>query len=247
MSDVDEGQRRAPADAGRTAAIVPVGSRSLDVNVGAASASSISGLATSTQQVDAFRELRTRLLAFAAALGRPHFTTMVAPLTASSGGAFVARNLAAAFTLEESRIAILVDCNLRQPSQHQAFGVSEDEGGLFDYLDRRQPSMTLRATALPRLHLIPAGRPQNTPREYFSTRTMREIIAALQQTPCFVFLDAPPIKGSPDARILSDLVDLVVLVAGYGTDTVESISEAAALFDRKKFAGVVFNESLGGA
>ncbi|MFZ5892878.1 MAG: CpsD/CapB family tyrosine-protein kinase [Myxococcota bacterium] len=203
----------------------------------------IDSLAASTQQVDAFRELRTRLLNLGAGLGRTHFTTMVAPVTAGSGGDFVARNLAAAFTLEENRVAILVDCNLRNPTQHRVFGVNGDEGGLFDYLDRTQGAVALRATALPRLHLIPAGRPHTQPREYFSSRTMREVLGAFQQTPCFVVLDAPPVKGSPDARILSDLADLVVLVAGYGIDTTESISEAAALFDKRKFAGVVLNEA----
>ena len=45
-------------------------------------------------------------------------------------------------------------------------------------------------------------------------------------------------KGSPDARILADLADFVVLVAGYGRDTPSTIAQAAANFDPAKFAGV---------
>ena len=71
---------------------------------------------------------------------------------------------------------------------------------------------------------------------------MRMVMAALRQAPCFPFLDGPPIKGSPDARILSELADFVILVAGYGLDTPETISKSAGLFEPSKFAGFVFNE-----
>ena len=58
------------------------------------------------------------------------------------------------------------------------------------------------------------------------------------------FLDSPPVIGSPDARILADLADVVVLVAGYGRDTPPTIAQAAANFDPAKFAGVIFNEGI---
>lgn len=201
------------------------------------------GMATN-EQLDAFRELRTRLLAMADATGLTYFTTLVVPLSAGSGASFVARNLAAAFTLQERRVSILVDCNLRHPTQHQALGSRSDDGGLFDYLDQPHAAIErlIRPTGIPGLHLIPAGRPPSMPREYFSSQPMRIVMAALRQEPCYTFLDGPPVKGSPDARILSDLADFVVLVCGYGRDTTDDITQAATLFDPNKFAGVVFNE-----
>ena len=57
-----------------------------------------------------------------------------------------------------------------------------------------------------------------------------------------MFLDSPPVIGSPDARILADLADLVVLVAGYGRDTPGAVNKALANFDPNKIAGVVFNQ-----
>jgi len=201
------------------------------------------GMAT-TEQFHAFRELRTQLLAMAASLNRTHFTTLVVPVSPGSGASFVTRNLAAAFTLQDRRVAILVDCNLRHPTQHLSFGMRAERGGLFDYLEQPHASIEelVRPTRIPGLHLIPAGRPPAMPREYFSSETMRGIMTALHESPCYVFLDGPAAKGSPDARILSDLADIVVLVAGYGIDTNDGIAQTAALFDPKKFAGVVFNE-----
>jgi protein-tyrosine kinase len=201
------------------------------------------GMADS-QQLDSFRELRTRLLAMAQGVGLQFFTTMVVPLAPGSGASFVARNLAAAFTLEDGRFSMLVDCNLRHPTQHLALGARPDDGGLFDFLD--SPSAALerlvRPTGVPGLHLIPAGRISNPHREYFSSQAMRQVMGALREEPCYVFLDGPAARGAPDARILSELADFVVLVVGYGRDTTEQIAQAAGLFDPKKFAGVVFNE-----
>jgi Mrp family chromosome partitioning ATPase len=206
------------------------------------SAQQSKGLAT-PDQLDAFRELRTRLLSMAEAVGLTHFTTLVVPVSSGAGASYVARNLAVAFTLQDQRVAILVDCNARHPTQGAALGVSGADG-LFDYLEEpRAPIENLiRPTAIAGLHLVPAGSPSDLPREYFSSQPMRMVMSALRQAPCFPFLDGPPTVGSPDARILSDLADFVILVAGYGLDTPQTIAQAAALFEPSKFAGVVFNE-----
>jgi Mrp family chromosome partitioning ATPase len=200
------------------------------------------GLA-SPDQLDAFRELRTRLLTMAEAVGLTHFTTLVVPVSSGAGASYVARNLAVAFTLQEQRVAILVDCNARHPTQSAALGLSSEEG-LFDYLEEPHAPVEnlIRPTTIAGLHVVPAGRPSGLPREYFSSQPMRMVMSALRQAPCFPFLDGPPTKGSPDARILSELVDFVILVAGYGQDTPQTIAQAAALFEPSKFAGVVFNE-----
>jgi Mrp family chromosome partitioning ATPase len=59
----------------------------------------------------------------------------------------------------------------------------------------------------------------------------------------YIFLDSPPALGAPDARMLSELADVVILVAGYGRNTPADIAAAAGNFDPGKFAGVVFNEN----
>ncbi len=209
------------------------------------SARTATGMATG-DQLDAFRELRTRLLSMAAGVGLTHFTTLVVPASSGAGASFVARNLAAAFTLQERRVAILIDCNPRHPSQHLALGADPEAEGLFDYLERPHAVLErlVRPTSIPGLHFVSAGSPASVPREYFSSQAMRLLMAGLHQAPCYVFLDAPPAKGSPDARILSELADFVILAVGYGRDHAEEIAKTAALFDPTKFAGVVFNERL---
>jgi Mrp family chromosome partitioning ATPase len=195
-------------------------------------------------QSDAFRNIRTRLLGLA---GEGNFVTLVVPVSPRSGGSFVARNLAAAFAFDEARTSLLLDCNLRYPEQHRALGVEVGHGGLIDYLEH--PSLGIERilyhTGIPRLRLIPAGKSRENSSEYFSSSRMRTVLDSLRSryNDRYVFLDGPAIKGSPDARILADLADFVVVVAGYGRDTPGAISTAVANFEPGKLAGVVFNQA----
>jgi protein-tyrosine kinase len=196
-------------------------------------------------EVDAFRELRTRLLAMA----DDNFVTLVAPVSAGCGGSFVARNLAAALAFDDSRSALLVDCDFRHPTQHGIMRIDTSAaGGLIDYLESADADVgdVLYDTGVPRLRLLPAGTSRETGAEYFSSFRMRLLLDSLRSryTDRYVVLDGPPALGSPDARILADLADVVVLVAGYGRDTPAAIANAASSFDPAKFAGVVFNQGV---
>lgn len=196
------------------------------------------------RQSDAFREIRTRLLGLAE---QQNFVTLVVAVSPGSGASFVACNLAAAFAFDEAKTSLLIDCNLRYPNQHKALGVEPVTGGLIEFLEHPKLGIEsiLYRTGIPRLRLIPAGNARENSGEYFSSFRMR---IALDSLRCrypdrFIFLDGPAIKGSPDARILSDLADFVVVVAGYGRDTPAAISQAVANFDPRKLAGVVFNQT----
>lgn len=205
----------------------------------------VSHTAASKPQIDAFREVRTRLLAAASDL---NIITLVAPVSRGSGGSFVARNLAATFAFDEARNSLLLDCDLFAPTQHASLRIDVARGGLIDYLEDPEVRISdvLYETGIPRLRMIPAGSSPQLGVEYFSSFRMRLMLDSLRNRypDRYLFLDSPPVRGAPDARILSDLADVVVLVAGYGRDSPASIAQAAANFDPNKFAGVVFNEDV---
>lgn len=194
------------------------------------------------EQADAFRELRTRILALG---GDRNFVTMVAPIRHGCGGSFVARNLAAAFAFDESKNALLVDCDARHPTQDAALRIDASAGNLMAYLDDPEADLAdaIYASGLPRLQVIPVGPMREISGEAFTSFRMRSMIDSLRARHAdrYVILDAPPVEGSPDARILSELADVVVLVVGYGRVTSEAIDKAVAAFAPEKLAGVVFN------
>lgn len=195
-------------------------------------------------QADAFREIRTRLLAMA---GQQNFVTLVVAVSPRSGGSFVARNLAAAFAFDDAKTSLLIDCNVRYPSQHKAMGIEATRGGLTDLMDHPAIGVEtiLYHTGVPHLRLIPAGSARESGSEYFTSFRMRTVIDSLRSRYAdrYLFLDGPAIKGAPDARILADLADFVVVVAGYGKDTPGAITQALTHFEPSKLAGVVFNQA----
>ena len=196
------------------------------------------------RQSDAFREVRTRLLGLA---DGQNFVALMVAVSPGSGSSFVARNLAAAFAFDETKTSLLIDCNLRYPGQHKALGVDPASGGLIDFLDApdRGIEPMIYQTGVPRMRLIPTGKARENGAEYFSSAPMRTALDELRNRypDRYIFLDGPAVEGSPDARILSDLADFVVVVAGYGRDTPKAISQATAGFDPGKLAGVVFNHA----
>lgn len=199
--------------------------------------------AVSRPEVDAFRELRTRLLAAV----EGSFVALVAPVSSGSGGSFVARNLATALAFDDTKSALLVDCDLRHPSQHVTMKI-DTPTGLVEYLEDPEGDLSdvVYETGVQGLRLIPAGTSREIGAEYFSSSRMRLLLDSIRSRHpnCYVFLDGPPVRGTPDARILADIADVVILVAGYGRDTAATIAQAAANFDPNKFAGVVFNEGV---
>lgn len=196
-------------------------------------------------QVDAFREVRTRLLATS---NDNNIVTLVAPVSRGSGGSYVARNLAAAFAFDETKSAVLIDCDLYRPTQHTTMRINPFKGGLVNYLEDPATFIAdmLYETGIPRLRLVPAGAAPKRNSEYFSSFRMRLLVDSLRSRypDRYLFMDSPPVRGAPDARILADIADVVVLVAGYGRDSPDDIARAAANFDPNKFAGVVFNEGV---
>jgi protein-tyrosine kinase len=191
---------------------------------------------------DSFREIRTRLLA----LGEgQNFVTLVVPASSGSGGSYVARHLAMTIASDQAKSALLIDCNLRRPTQHTAFGIDVSHGGLLEHLENpaREAPPAFYETGVPRLRLLPAGKARETGIEYFSTYRMRALVDSLRSAhpDRYLVLDGPALRGSPDARLLAELADFVVVVAAYGRDSADRIMQSVAGLDSKKIAGVVFN------
>jgi len=191
---------------------------------------------------DSFREIRARLLTLAE--GR-NFATLVVPVSPGSGGSYVARHLAMTFAFDQAKSALLIDCDLQRPSQHAAFGINASHGGLIDHLEKpaQEAQPVFYETGVPRMRLLPAGTAHEGGVEYFSSYRMRALIDSLRSThpDRYLVLDGPALRGCSDARILADLADFIVVVAAYGRDSADRITQAVAGLDAKKIAGVVFN------
>jgi len=92
---------------------------------------------TERELLKSFRELRTRLLK--KTKGR-NFVCLVTSVSVGGGGSYVARNLASVITMDKTKTALLVDCNLYAPSAEQLLP-KEPALGLTDFLDNERVSV----------------------------------------------------------------------------------------------------------
>jgi len=191
--------------------------------------------------VNRFRELRTRLLQLS---GGNNFSLVVSSAVEGGGASFIALNLAAAFAFDHTKTALIIDCNLREPSLHSMLDLTPDMG-LTDFLEDADMDIAtiIYPTGIKRLRLIPAGSRRESAAEFFTSFRMRQFLHAIRRRypDRFVIIDAPSITDSPDARILSDLCDYTLLVLPHARVTEGQALRAASAVNPEKLAGVVIN------
>jgi Mrp family chromosome partitioning ATPase len=191
--------------------------------------------------LNTFRELRTRLVQMS---NKKNFVAMVTPVCSQGGGSFTSLNLAAAFALDQTKTAMLIDCNLYDPFMDD-FLPTETDYGLTDYLvdpDVRIEDI-IYASGVPRVRMVPLGKHVDSAAEYFSSDKMARFIADVKERypDRFIFLDAPPAATTAEARILAELSDFVVLVVPYGKVTQGQVKISVEAVGKEKLAGVIFN------
>jgi succinoglycan biosynthesis transport protein ExoP len=108
---------------------------------------------------------------------------------------------------------LVVDGDLRRPSQHRIFEI-DHKHGLADYL--KDPGVTIdeitRPTKLDNLSFIPSGRLPESSVGILNSQRMVEFIQQVKTQYDLVFFDAPPILGVSDGAVLASECDLTLMV-----------------------------------
>ena len=192
--------------------------------------------------VQAFRDLRTKIILQNQG---GNGVILVSAVSKGSGSSFVAQNLAAAFAFDAGNTALLIDCNLRNPSLHRLL---EDPStpGLTDYLENPDLDLStiIQPVGISRFRVITAGRRHEIPAEYFSSSKMRRLIELVRRRyqERFIVLDGPSMSDIADIRVLSELCDYVILVGRYGRVTGGQVEKCVSEIGGQKLLGVVFND-----
>ncbi len=189
-----------------------------------------------------YRDLRTKLIQ--KNKGK-NFIVMITSCASGNDSGLTSLNIATAFSFDESKTSLLIDCNLNNPKLDDLLHLETDKG-LTDYLENEsiQIDNIMHKTGVKRLKVIPAGTSRETATEYFTSLRMRQLMSGLlsRYSDRYIFLDTAPINESADTRILVELCDFVILVVPYGTSNRTKIKEAAEAIGTDKLLGVVFND-----
>jgi capsular exopolysaccharide synthesis family protein len=193
-----------------------------------------------SKHAEAYRVLRTNLL-FSRKDEKLN-TIVVVSAGAGEGKSTTTINLATVFAQAGNRV-LMVDSDLRRPTLHKLFKVSNNIG-LTNYLLRQNSvAEIVQTTTVPNLDFMASGKLPNSSMGILGSAQMKEMIAELKQRYDFIFFDSPPILGVSDASILASEVDLVMQVIQYRRYPQPMTIRAKQMIEKVggNFVGIVLN------
>jgi polysaccharide biosynthesis transport protein len=194
-----------------------------------------------TAEGEALRNLRATLMLSRA--GAPPRVILVSSAAKGEGKTAVSINLAA--VLAERGKTCLVDGDLRGGMVASVMGLRA-KSGLAQRLAGTETleSALVHSTECPNLTVLPVGAFPPNPADLVSSEAMQAVVITLRQEFAYIVIDSPPVIPYSDARVLSSLVDVVVLVSRCGLTTRRAMERAVQIFDevRAPVAGVVLND-----
>lgn len=192
---------------------------------------------------EAFRTLRTNLEF--SNLDKSLRTILVTSASPEEGKSTTLANLAVTIAQSGKRV-VLVDADLRRPTQHQIFGLKSTPG-LTDMVrdDALLANPPTQETGVPNLKVLTSGQQPPNPAEILGSKRLSEILAALLENADMVLFDAPPILAVTDAAVLASRVDAVLLVVSAGKTKRENARKAQTQLEKinARVIGAVLNNA----
>ncbi|WP_270565914.1 CpsD/CapB family tyrosine-protein kinase [Clostridium beijerinckii] len=171
---------------------------------------------------EAYRTLRTNIQY--SSFDKTIKSIVVTSAEAAEGKSTVSGNLALSFAQNEKKV-IIVDCDLRKPSVHKNFKLS-NLSGLSEVLIGKEDLDNVIQSRNENLDILTSGKIPPNPSEMLSSTAMTNLIQKLGEKYDMVILDSAPLQAVTDAQILSTKVDGTILVVRAQRTNRESVIDA---------------------
>jgi succinoglycan biosynthesis transport protein ExoP len=133
----------------------------------------------------------------------------------SEGKSTTTCNLAITFAAAGQR-ALIVDADMRRPSQHQLLGL-DNRIGLSNYLSgSAELGAVIQPTSVANLYFMPSGSRRANVLSLLKSERMHELVESVKNDFDVTLFDCTPMLGISDAGIVISLVDAVLLVVQPG-------------------------------
>ena len=141
-------------------------------------------------------------------------------------------NLAVTFAQGGNK-TILVDADLRQPKQHDIWGLSNQRGLTTMMTDDTAISNPpLNSTDVENLQIITSGELPPNPADLLGGKRMSEIIGVLKARADFILFDSPPVLAATDAALLGIKLDGALLAIRAGDTRRDHTAQAREALER---------------
>lgn len=163
---------------------------------------------------EAYRRLRINVVY--ANPDKEYKILMVSSATKGEGKSTVAANLAVTFTGSEKKL-LIIDLDLRRPTQHKIFGENK-EPGLSDALFDSTKDVRL-STVVPNVDLITVGHKTPEPASVLDSKRLMQLIDKYKSEYDHIILDTAPYGIISDSASLLRLIDGLIVVSRFNITT----------------------------
>lgn len=193
-------------------------------------------------RAEELRALRTQLLIRWAQARIGRRVLLVASAAPREGRSYVAANLAVAFAQLGER-TLLIDADLRAPSQHRIFDAPGAAGLAAILSGRAGRGALLPMPRLGALSVLPAGTCAGNPQELLLGPALAGLLDKLAGEFGVIVIDSPPAKLYADAQCLAFRAGSVLLLGRRNRTRVADVKHAARELAATgaRIVGTVFN------
>jgi capsular exopolysaccharide synthesis family protein len=163
-----------------------------------------------TTFAESLRSLHTGVMMLSADPGAVK-TILITSTVPKEGKTTIAVGLARLLVGAGKRV-IVVDCDLRRPQVHVAFGMAVEPGLANHLTGQVEIDKVIRRDPKSGAEFIPAGRDSFDSSALFESERMRELLDDLSKRYDLVILDSAPVLAVSDTRVLCRLVNKTVYV-----------------------------------
>ena len=188
-----------------------------------------------------FRTLRTNIK-FSSAGGEINIIAITS-CSPGEGKSTITSNLAAMMAKGGKKV-VIVDCDLRKPTIHKKFSMSNFRGLTDILVQDKEIEDVVTDTRVSNLCVIPSGPLPPNPSELLGSKITKEVFKELSEEFDMVLIDTPPVLYVSDAQIISSIAQGTILVASYGKTEKKDLAAAKEIIEKAggKILGVVINK-----
>lgn len=158
---------------------------------------------------EAYRVIRTGIQ-FAQA-GKELQTIALTSCTLNEGKSMTIANLAVVLT-QAGKSVLLIDCDMRNPTVHKSFNLSNKVGLSSCISMDTALSDAVQKTSIEGLYALTGGVIPPNPSELLGSEQMKNVLQRAKEQYDYVLIDTPPVMPVTDALIVSRFVDGMIFV-----------------------------------
>lgn len=177
---------------------------------------------------ESYRTLRTNLQY--SSFDKEYKVIVVTSSEPGEGKSTTAGNLAISLAQGEKKV-LLIDCDLRKPSLHKRFKISNIVG-LSDVLIGMESLSKSVNRYKKNLMILTSGKIPPNPSEMLGSEAMTDLLKKLKEEFDYIILDTAPILAVTDSQILSTKADGTILVVKAESTKKESVQNAINLLKK---------------